>query len=285
MNNLSRRSLLLAGTSLGIAPNLALAAGHSDLLMYGADMGSVDVANCTAIADEIAEIDTRIAEVQAAPESEIEAWYVQVSSSLDSQSATLKAALDAAQAAIDANDTDIKDEIIKAVGVANDLLLATAIQTRNPNFIGAAIGVNVTSGTAVLTYQVMSAESAEQSEGAVVTFVEGRKRMVTSLVTQKPGYKLAKKQTEMAAQLALIAFEILGGAVEASKLREHARELKKDLQALDARIVGLPGNVQQTREHMLDDLRAQREFYQLIQLAPNCMINSTPAPLPLPIPT
>lgn len=282
MSTLKRRTFLVNSAALALVPTATIAAGHSSLTIGGVSVPTASVADCQDLGNEIAEIDQEIARLQNAPDSEIERWYRNTSSALDKQSGQLKTALDAANAAVAANDAAVERDVIKAIQQSNDLLLASAIQTRNPQFVGAAVGVNVISGTAVFSYQVMTTDSTQKSQGAVFVFANGRKRMLMQLVRNKPGIELAKKQVKMALKLAVTTGKIAANAYKSGELQQDAGAIASDLEALDAQIVGLPVNLQDTREHMIEDLSAQKELYELIDLAPGCQINQTPAPLPLP---
>ena len=278
MLNLWTRRSFCVGTAVTTLSPLAAIAQNDPAISFGGqsiDSMSDDVADCGIFADEIARIDAEIAALAIAPDTEIESRYAALSSALDSQTGQLAKAIAATDTAIAATAAEIEGEVISALSTSNDLLLATAVQTRNPQLVGAAVGAHVLTGTGIFAYQTINARDGQQVQKAAVALFEGRKTMVTVFI-DGPGSELAKKQAEMVVGLAVSAARITAGAWELSELQGDMTQLKSRLAALDKDTAGLPVNVSDSRTFFILRLQAEKELYQLIQTeAPDdCQIDN-----------
>ncbi len=276
--NVRRRSLIIGSAAFGMTQQMpAWAAGCATnrLFFSGEQVSSVSVSKCPGIASEIQELDTELNRIQLAPDTTIEAMYRELENNLAASQSRREAAEMATKAAIQANDATIKDETIKAIRSTNDLVLATAMQTRNPNFIGAAVGVHVTTGTGVFAYQAMEAQNGNELEKATVVLFQDRKAMY-SIMTSSPGRELAKKQAALVIKVGQSAYQIGQAVIDNNQLRTDLAELEVELQGLRSDIAGLPVNVNESRAYFANRIIAVREIYQLLSTdcsANDCQVN------------
>ena len=266
MPKINRRIFLVSSLSTGLVAEPALSGGHQNLAFHGEETNAFEIANCGAIATEIARAQQEIDAFIVAPEITIEQEFIKLTQSLDLQAGELAAAHTATEKAIQSANAELKVNSIRAINSANDLLLATAVQTRNVNFIGAAVGVHVLTGTAVFSYQAVTAKNNSDTAGAIAVLANGRKTMVTILTTG-PGTKLAEKQGKMAGKLIVSGFKIVKNLYTANELRNDLGLIKNDLEALEASQAGLPVNNAQMREFLINRLKAEKALYQMIEQA------------------
>ena len=281
----TRRQTLNGGLAIGVTTALPLQAqGILDVKFTGfaTDVAgqfppaSSSVANCGVLADEVTRVQNDIATVDAASDVELDSQIRQIFDALDVETGALSNAIAETQDAISANDANIEKAAIQAFRNTNDLILATAVQSRNPQFVGAAVGVHILADTGFFAYQAITAPpQSTKVEKAIVTLVKGRKQMYTVFKTG-PGVGLAKKQAKMATSLMVAVARVAKGSYQASALRSDLTKLENDLQALDKNSAGLPNNSAETRPYFRARLEAELELYELINtsLSPSdCLIS------------
>ncbi|WP_423209207.1 hypothetical protein E2976_20805 [Paracoccus yeei] len=268
MTGLNRRAMLAGAAAVGTTLGAGTANAATRTTYYGALNENQTVANCAGLAQEITRIEDEIALLSQAPDGDIENHYRKLSEALNAKSGALALAIAATETAATSNAANIQENVLKAIVAANDLLLAIAVQTRNPEFIGCAAGVHVLVGTGVFAFQTISVQDQAAVGGAVATLWKGRKTMVTILTTQ-PGRELAKKQAKMVSELATSAYRIATGSANAAELKAEMEAHHEQLRALDASVAGLPGNIAQTRTFLINRLAAERALYAVLQSGGN----------------
>lgn len=288
MTDLNRRAILAGAVATGATLCAGTAQAATGMTYYGVLNNNQPIANCTGLLQEIQRIDAEIELLNSMPDGDIENSYRKMAEALNTASGALARALAAAEKAATSNAASIQENTLKAITAANDLLLATAMQTRNPEFIGCAAGVHVSVGTGIFAFQTISVTGRADVGGAVATLWKGRKTMVTILKTN-PGRDLAKKQTEMIYRLSTSAYQIATGIVDAARLKAEMQAHRERLLAVDASRAGLPVNLEQTRTFFVNRLNAERSLYALLQSAgsglcrdPDAQIVAPTSSFPLP---
>lgn len=266
MTDLNRRAMLAGAVATGATLRAGTAQAATGMTYYGVLNSSQPVANCTGLLREIQRIDDEIALLNSMPDGDLENRYRKLTEALNAKSGVLALALAAAERAATSNAASIQENTLKAIVAANDLLLATAVQTRNPEFIGCAAGVHVGVGAGIFAFQTISVTGRADVGGAVATLWQGRKTMVTILMTN-PSRDLAKKQAEMVYRLATSAYQIANGIADAARLKAEMQAHRERLLALEASKAGLPANLEHTRTFFVNRLSAERSLYALLQSA------------------
>lgn len=263
---LNRRATLAGAVATGATLRATKAQAATGMTYYGVLNDTQPVAKCPGLAQEIKRIDDEIELLTRMPDGDIEQRFIKLSEALNAQSGALARALAAAEKAATSNAAGIQENTLKAIVAANDLLLATAVQTRNPEFIGGAAGVHVSVGTGTFAFQMISVTGRADVGGAVATLWQGRKSMVTILM-KGPGRELAEKQAEMIYELAGSAYGIATGLMDAAKLKTEMQAHRDRVKGLEASKAGLPVNLEQTRMFFINRLLAERSLYALLQSA------------------
>lgn len=241
------------------------------------------LADCDALDLAKAEISARISAVNGMTDLQLLNRLTEITEDLNATASKRAAAVEATQAAIAASASDIEAKSVDAVRLANDLQLATAVQTRNPQLVGAAAGAHVLIGTGVFAYQAIQATSSSGITNAGVIIAEDRMAMMT-IISSGPGRELAKKQVELAFRLFVVGGQITKGIIDLAAFKSELRGMKKALDALKASVAGLPATAEDTRAYFRSHLETERLIYDLLQSvygADNCTVPGGGTVIPL----
>lgn len=237
----------------------------------------IPLADCSGVGRAIDTINAEIARVQSMNNNELFKMLEKVENSLDASKATHKAAMDATNAALSANNAQIKKKAIVAVRKANDLMLATSVQIGNPQLVGAAAGMHVLVGTGVFAVQAIQAKDNNVLGNAIVTLTKDRVSMATILTKNKG--KLAEQQVKLGVAIFRTGVEIGKLANDASALKSELSKQKHALLEIEKEKVDLPKNGPQTRAYFVAMLEANRFVFDILQTAygnNNCQTDLIP---------
>jgi len=259
-----RNTLVAAGSFVFASASSAYAQLQQDILVASGDISSnYTLANCSSLQDAKAEINSNIAAVNGMTDIQLLDRLNGISDELRLSASKRAEAVEASEEAIAATAADIEAKSLKAVRLANDLQLATAVQTRNPQIVGAAAGTHVLVGTGVFAYQAIQATSSDGVINAGVVLSKDRMAMMT-IIKSGPGVKLAKKQVALTYRLFTVSGQITKGIADLRAFKAELRELKAALDDLEASISGLPATAEDTRNYFRSHLETERLIYDLL---------------------
>lgn len=222
------------------------------------------VANCDDLATYTAQAKSRLAWTASASDAEIEAWYRRVVAALDEKTGERLAAVRSLESALAASGGALGRLARVALVGSADLLLAVAVQTRNPSLIGSAVGVDIVVDTTELAIQLISSDSSSSALEAVVVFIEGRATLVLTLLSG-PGKTFGERQVEVAKAITDAMFSLGEATMDEQRLKKDLSAARRSLEALKSQSAGLPVNLSETRRFMRDRLEAEIRLYDLLR--------------------
>ncbi|MEO0429872.1 MAG: hypothetical protein AAF160_20810 [Pseudomonadota bacterium] len=283
---LDRRTFALSITASTLCLASPARAADSALALAGEEIpaGAATLADCAVIGSGLSQINGKIAEVAIMTDTELFAELQRVEAALAETGSKHEVAAKALDAAIAANASELKEKSIEAVRKGNDLMLATAVQTRNVHLVGAAVGTHVLVGTGVFAVQAMRAETQGEQIYAAAVLAEDRMAMV-GIFRTGPGTELLRKQVELSFDLLQIGNEVNNLAGDGAALREQLRQAKAALAAIRADQGLLPGTAEDTRAYLTHQLEAERFVYDLLATTYSSTLCRVPDHTPIPVPS
>lgn len=222
------------------------------------------VAGCNALADmESAALNER-AQIEGESDAQIEARYRKISDALASQQSARAEVVKKIEDALGSNGATMLRLSRIAVVSSADLFLAIAVQTKNPQLIAAATGIDMVVDTADFVIQIVNAHGGAQQEKAFVAYVEDRWTTIHTLVSG-PGSTYTTKQFAVAQALTETMVTLGEAVVDEVALRQKLQDAKAALEEIETQVAGLPANIGQTRTMLKDQLDAEIFVLGLLQ--------------------
>lgn len=248
-----------------------------------ANLQTLPVADCNVIGQMRAEAEAERGAIASASESVIDAHYRRITGALDAQASERQATLDAVRAAQAASGGQVFALARTAVKSSADLFVTIAIQTRNPQLIGAAVGIDLVIDTADFVHQVVRAENVIQTQEAVNMLLKDRTVMVQSLVSG-PGRAFSQKQFATAKAITEVMKEIAETAASEARLKARLADAEQALEEIETQVANLPVNNAAMRQYMIDTLNADIFVLDILQTefsSSGCRIDDMPLPGPV----
>jgi predicted nicotinamide N-methyase len=270
MDTLGRREFVALAGASGLnlwSPNAFAQSGEVFLNNRAGSIptNKIPLADCFGVGQAIDKINDEIARIQSMNNNELFKMLEKVENSLDASKATHKAAMDATNEALSANNAQIKKKAIFAVRKSNDLILASSVQFGNPQLVGAAAGMHVLVGASVFAVQAIEAKNDKDVASAVVTLTQDRWAMATILTNNKKN--LANKQKDLGKAIFETGVEIAILVNDASALKSKLADQKHALLKIEKNKVNLPKNGPKTRAYFVAMLEANRFVFDILHTA------------------
>lgn len=214
------------------------------------------VAGCTAIDQMLRETHTALARVELASATEIDKKYIRMSDALAAQHSLRSNAVDALKKARGETGAQLLRLAGSALMSTADLFLVIAVQTRNPQLIAAATGVDLAIDTGAFVIQVISAHDNTRQQDAAVSFLKGRAMMIETLVSG-PGATFSKRRFAVMKATADVMVEMGQAVLDEARLKARLTDAKQALAGIEASIAGMPVNSDDMRAYLSSALRAE----------------------------
>ena len=238
------------------------------------------VANCNALAWMAAQARTLYSQIAQNPVVMIDSHARTVMAALTKTASERAATVAKLEQALGQSGATMIRLSRKAVVSSADLFLAVAVQTRNPQLIATATGIDMVVDTAEFVIQIVSATDGTTRQEAAVVFLKDRFTTVQTLVSG-PGRTYSQRQFAVAKALADTMKTLGEAVVDEVRLRAKLEAARDALKTIETQIAGLPVNHAEWQQFMLNRLDAEIFIFELLQseyAGTGCRIDGSAGP-------